>query len=353
MLGENIKKLRKENGMSQEQLAEKLGVSRQSVSLWETGNTQPTLEVVAKIADLFAISTDELLNGEKKNEISGTSCTVTDSKRIFSIKKIVLICITAILIIFSAVLLILNMSNSGFFDDSHAIEEKAKSILLLNCYNKDGELCSIGSGFLLFEQGLIVTNYHVIEDSVYKIEANTEYGEKVNIKSVVIYTPKNDIAILRCEKPIEAPILEIGNSDDLHKGDKVVAIGSPLGIINTVSTGVFSGYLDGKIQFSASISAGSSGGALFDEQGKVIGITYASFEEGQNLNLAIPIEKAIGLWDARTTKNEKTLSELQRELQNRVEPSEFLKQKAREQAEKIDKEFGEYSYGGSAWLDLE
>lgn len=177
--------------------------------------------------------------------------------------------------------------------------------------------------------------------------------KKINIKSVVVYTPKNDIAILRCDKSIEAPILEIGNPDDLHKGDKVVAIGSPLGIINTVSTGVFSGYIDGKIQFSASISAGSSGGALFDEKGKVIGITYASFEEGQNLNLAIPIEKVTGLWDAKETRKEKTLYELQTELQSRVELSEFLKQKAREQAEKIDKEFGEYSYGGSAWLDLD
>ena len=358
MLGENIRNLRKENKISQEDLAEKLCVSRQSISLWETGKTQPTLDLVTRLADLFEISTDELLNGEVKFESNDKSCLAAANGGVLSIKKIALICAAVGLIIFSLVLLMVNLGNRSFLDNSKAIEDKAKSIVLLNCYNKDGELCSSGSGFLLLEQGLIVTNYHVVEDSVYKIEANTESGEKVNVKSVVVYTPKNDIAILRCEKSIEAPILEIGSSADLHKGDKVVAIGSPLGIINSVSTGVFSGYIDEKIQFSASISAGSSGGALFDKKGKVIGITYASFEEGQNLNLAIPIEKVIGLWNAKGTRKEKTLYEFQTELQNQAELKnnvgyEFARQKARERAEKIDEEFGEYSYGGSAWLDLD
>lgn len=113
-----------------------------------------------------------------KNVSTIESCENHTGKRMLSRKKILFICVVAILIIFSTVLLIFNLSNNSFSDDSKAIEEKAKSIVLLNCYNKDGELCSSGSGFLLFEQGLIVTNYHVIEDSVYKIEANTEYGEK-------------------------------------------------------------------------------------------------------------------------------------------------------------------------------
>lgn len=61
---------------------------------------------------------------------------------------------------------------------------------------------------------------------------------------------------------------------------------------------MFSGFLQNEVlQFTASISNGSSGGALFDNEGKVLGITFASFKEGQNLNLAIPIEKVVDLWN--------------------------------------------------------
>lgn len=87
----------------------------------------------------------------------------------------------------------------------------------------------------------------------------------------------------------------------IKKGETVVAIGSPLGIKNTVSTGVLSGRLmeDSMyvLQFTAPISNGSSGGALFDNNGNVIGITYASYVDGQNLNLAIPVELANELYN--------------------------------------------------------
>ena len=105
-----------------------------------------------------------------------------------------------------------------------------------------------------------------------------------------------DIAILGTSTPHNLALLQPGNSDNLQKGEKVVAIGSPLGLQNSVSTGVFSGYVDengiNMLQFTASISSGSSGGALFSDAGEVLGITFASYEAGQNLNLAIPIEQA-------------------------------------------------------------
>ena len=90
------------------------------------------------------------------------------------------------------------------------------------------------------------------------------------------------------------------------KKEKIVAIGSPLGLLNTVSTGVFSGYNDTgemkEIQFSASISQGSSGGALFNNAGEVIGITTASYTEGQNLNVAVPIQYAVDMKNAQSTE---------------------------------------------------
>ena len=90
----------------------------------------------------------------------------------------------------------------------------------------------------------------------------------------------------------------------VQKGEKVVAIGSPLGLMNVVSTGIFSAYnnVDGitDIQFTASISSGSSGGALFNNKGEIIGITYASYEAGQNLNLAVPVEFVEALWKEKS-----------------------------------------------------
>ena len=68
MLGEKIKKLRKENKMSQEELAEKLGVSRQSISLWETGKTQPSLDIITMLASLFETSIDMLVGNDIKVE---------------------------------------------------------------------------------------------------------------------------------------------------------------------------------------------------------------------------------------------------------------------------------------------
>ena len=94
------------------------------------------------------------------------------------------------------------------------------------------------------------------------------------------------------------------------KGETVTAIGSPLGIKNTVSKGNLSARImqDGYdvLQFTAPISNGSSGGALFNEKGEVIGITFASFVEGQNLNLAIPIELVDNLYQSKSLSIEPT-----------------------------------------------
>ena len=140
MLGENIRNLRKENKMSQEELAEKLNVSRQSVSLWETEKTQPTLEIVSKLAELFDVSTDELLTGDRmfiSND--NKECAV---KKSVKAKKYITVCIAVSLIILLAILLIVNISVNNFSENPKAIEETSKSVVLLNCYDKKGGVYS-------------------------------------------------------------------------------------------------------------------------------------------------------------------------------------------------------------------
>ena len=181
-----------------------------------------------------------------------------------------------------------------FTDNTDAIAQASQSVVMLTCYDKDGEPYATGSGFAVFDDGVIVTNYHVIEDEVYSVTAQTEGGFSFECPTVLAYDADKDIAILKADRETGLSLLTPGNSTDLQKGEKVVAIGSPLGLINSVSTGVFSGYIKDKagsvLQFTAAISQGSSGGALFNNAGEVIGITFASLTEGQSLNLAVPID---------------------------------------------------------------
>ena len=189
----------------------------------------------------------------------------------------------------------------AFSDNPTAISAASQSVVKLNCYDKNGDLYATGSGFACFADNLIVTNYHVIEGGVYSIEASTETGNIFDITYILATDKEKDIAILGTSTPHNLALLQPGNSDDLQKGEKVVAIGSPLGLLNSVSTGVFSGYVDENgmavLQFTASISSGSSGGALFNDVGEVLGVTFASYEAGQNLNLAVPINEVKYLYD--------------------------------------------------------
>lgn len=190
-----------------------------------------------------------------------------------------------------------------FSENPEAISAAASSVVRLDCYDKNGELYATGSGFAMFEDGTIVTNYHVIADGVYSITAQREDGMSFGINHIVAYDAQKDIAIIKTNAATGMTLLAPGDPTSMSKGENVVAIGSPLGILNSVSEGIFSGYLsdsgESYIQFTAAISHGSSGGPLFDDRGNVIGITSASYEDGQNLNLAVPIEEVIALWENR------------------------------------------------------
>lgn len=192
-------------------------------------------------------------------------------------------------------------TTTAFSNDPDAITLASKSVVKLNCYDKSGNLYATGSAFACFEDNIFVTNYHVIQDNVYSIEASTEDGTKFDVTNVVVADKDRDIAILATATPHGLTLLQPDSSNNLQKGEKVVAIGSPLGLLNSVSTGVFSGYTNENgmdvLQFTAPISSGSSGGTLFNDAGEVLGITYASYEAGQNLNLAIPIAEVVRIWN--------------------------------------------------------
>lgn len=185
-----------------------------------------------------------------------------------------------------------------FSENTSAIAKASSSVVMLRCYDHESEEAAIGSGFIAFNDRTVITNYHVMEDA-YTCEVITNQNATLSVESILAYSKSKDLAIVQLSESSGLQPLVFGRSDSVKIGASVTAIGSPLGIMNTVSTGILSGNIEENsmdvLQFTAPISSGSSGGALFDDHGKVIGVTYASYVNGQNLNLAIPINEVTDL----------------------------------------------------------
>lgn len=157
---------------------------------------------------------------------------------------------------------------------------------------------SLGSGFIIDEDGFVVTNNHVIEDAdQIKVKLNDEREFDAKI---VGRDPNTDIALLKIESDGNLPTAKLGDSDALKVGQWVMAIGSPFGLEHTVTAGIVSakgrvigsGPYDDFIQTDASINPGNSGGPLLNLKGEVIGINTAIIASGQGIGFAIPINLA-------------------------------------------------------------
>lgn len=174
-----------------------------------------------------------------------------------------------------------------------------------------------GSGFIITADGLIATNKHVVADSSAKYTVITNDGKTFDAK-VVAQDPTLDLAIMKIEAS-GLPVVEIGSSDALQVGQKVLAIGNALGEFqNTVTEGVISALsrsivagdsssaqqsgesLDGLLQTDAAINSGNSGGPLVNLRGQVIGINTATAAKGQaeGIGFAIPIDMSKGAIDS-------------------------------------------------------
>lgn len=184
------------------------------------------------------------------------------------------------ILIFS-ILVISNLSKPN-------IEKIKDSVVMIEVYDENSNLLATGSGFCAYDKNYIVTNFHVIEGaSSFKII--TDDKESYNVNKILTFNSSYDLALLEIDLNLKP--LKLGRSKTLKAGQNVTAIGSPLGELNTVSTGVISNAENDKgIQITASISSGSSGGVLLDKSNKVIGVTYATLSNGQNLNYAISID---------------------------------------------------------------
>ncbi|SFI23504.1 S1C family serine protease [Planctomicrobium piriforme] len=157
-----------------------------------------------------------------------------------------------------------------------------------------------GSGFLLTPDGYAVTNSHVVGGRR-RLLAETSDGDRVDAE-VIGNDPATDIALLRLASR-DLPYAELGNSSGLRVGQLVIAMGSPLGLQSTVSTGVVSALgrsmrgqdgrlIENVVQHAAPINPGNSGGPLLDSRGRVVGVNTAIIAFAQGIGFAVPSNTA-------------------------------------------------------------
>ncbi|WP_226666730.1 trypsin-like peptidase domain-containing protein [Metabacillus litoralis] len=208
------------------------------------------------------------------------------------------------------------------------IRESQKKVVMVEL--EDG---TVGSGFLYNEQGDIITNAHVVDGtSVVKVrttDAKGYDGEVIGIST------ETDIAVIRVEGLKDIEPLTLSPSTELEIGDEILALGSPLGFQNTVTTGIISGtdrelnvepyFYENVYQISAPIAPGNSGGPLLDRKsGHVVGINSARIEQG-SIGFSIPISTVLPLvngWSETPMRNLPSITSL--DITSQINQSKML-----------------------------
>jgi S1-C subfamily serine protease len=163
------------------------------------------------------------------------------------------------------------------------------SVVVVENFNEEGVKASQGSGYVFSGDGIVITNYHVIRGAKL-LSVRVPGSDPYRVESVLGYDIDHDVAAIQVSgRSLSALLTE--TIEEPKVGDRVVAIGAPLGLESTVSEGIVSALRNigtmRIIQTTASISPGSSGGPLLNEYGKVIGLTTSTERNGQSLNFVV------------------------------------------------------------------
>lgn len=181
----------------------------------------------------------------------------------------------------------------------HVVERVSPAVISVTSRDENGRGGG-GSGFIVTPDGYAITNSHVVDDRP-NLEAETAEGDKLRAQ-LVGDDPATDLAVVRLSAS-GLPYAQLGDSEALRVGQLVIAMGSPLGLQSTVSTGVVSALgrnmraRDGRlieniVQHAAPINPGNSGGPLVDSRGLIVGINTAIIAMAQGLGFAIPSNTA-------------------------------------------------------------
>ena len=188
---------------------------------------------------------------------------------------------------------LLIVANAQAYDHVYIAQRNMPAVVQINVLSNDGKT-STGTGFIVDPKGLIVTNRHVLEQSLY---ANITFNNGITSGEAITLAqdPLLDIALIKIEAK-NLPHVTLSNDDNVLIGQTITVIGNPRRLQNTVTSGIISQLRkqkDGTVwhQISAPISPSSSGSPVFNDKGEVVSVAFASMtgEGNQNLNFAIPI----------------------------------------------------------------
>ncbi len=182
-------------------------------------------------------------------------------------------------------------TNSTDNRTAEIVKGSIDAVVLIVTSDANGKEIGQGSGFIVSTGGKIITNYHVIRDARAAV-VKLSNGAFFSMETVLGTDPIRDLAVIKVGGK-NLPALTLGDSGKAAVGEHVVAIGSPLGLQNTVSDGIISALREEKpdvgwIQTTAPVSPGNSGGPLIRMDGTVVGVITWGVKIGQNLNFAAP-----------------------------------------------------------------
>jgi tetratricopeptide (TPR) repeat protein len=174
------------------------------------------------------------------------------------------------------------------------------AIVVVEAFDFDGSKSGQGSGVILKDKGLLLTNFHIFAGNEKLVIKHKE--KELKYTEIIGFSIEKDVLLLKMEDG-DFPQIKVGSTQELMVGGKVYAIGSPLGMENTITEGLVGGFrkFDKKeneleyIQISTSLSPGSSGGAVLNSSGELIGISTWGFKKGENVNFAIKIEDVLSV----------------------------------------------------------
>ena len=181
------------------------------------------------------------------------------------------------------------------YEPSELFRKNNEAVVLVRSYDESGALVGFGSGFYVHKNGVIVTNLHVVLSGGSYLDIKfPKHGTYEDVYIAGFSDTSTDLAILKIDGK-KLPTVNISPSVPVNIGDKIYTISNPEGLINTLSEGLVSAerFTDNTtfFQITAPISEGSSGGAVFNKFGDVIGVASMVMKEGQNLNFAVSIDE--------------------------------------------------------------
>jgi len=190
---------------------------------------------------------------------------------------------------------------SGFCTSPEEIAQAAQSVFRIETYDASGRNEASGSGFVALENDILVTSCHVVVNMDSAVVTGDD-GTCYQVTGTIALDEDLDIALLRLSGDF-TPL--VCRAELPQRGETAAVIASPLGLLNIVTSGniCFAGTV-GETQlilFTAPVSKGSSGGALFNDDGEVTGVVTGTFNDTQNINVAVPIEQVIRLYEEAGT----------------------------------------------------